>query len=121
MSLYVDMIATMASDGLCDKVELLHMYLTSEKNLEPEADGFCALLRTFMSFNLTRLVMECYELMKSLDCEPDRPTFRILISGFESIGELDASALLRRDALKYYGSLEFLEEEDEEKVAVIQN
>ncbi|KAF2314603.1 hypothetical protein GH714_027886 [Hevea brasiliensis] len=61
------------------------------------------------------LSMECYDFMKALGYEPDRPTFRMLINGLESIGESGASTILRQDAQNYYGeSLDFLEEDEDE-------
>ncbi|KAJ8766983.1 hypothetical protein K2173_012492 [Erythroxylum novogranatense] len=120
VSLYVDMLTVLARNGLLEQVELLHMYLRAERNLEPETEGFNALLRTLMSLKLTNLVIDCYNLAKTLGCEPDRPTFRILINGLEeAIGNSGASAVMKQDAQRYYGdSLDFLEEEEEEEESV---
>ncbi|KAK3031629.1 hypothetical protein RJ639_037377 [Escallonia herrerae] len=65
-------------------------------NLEPDIKGFNALLDTSMSFKMTGLAIECFYLMKSVGCEPDRLTFRILIKGLESDGETSLSATLSR-------------------------
>uniref|UniRef100_A0A2P2JGA3 Uncharacterized protein MANES_15G113700 n=1 Tax=Rhizophora mucronata TaxID=61149 RepID=A0A2P2JGA3_RHIMU len=116
VSLYVDMATVLVSNGFLEQVELLMTYLKAERNLEPETEGFCSLLRTLMSFNLTDpgIVMECYDVIKALGCEPDRPTFKVLINGLELAGQSGASAIMRKDAQKYYGeSLGFLHEEDE--------
>lgn len=112
--LYTDMISVLASNGLFKEVELIYSYLKTENSLDPDIVGFNALLNALISFKLTHLVMDCYGLMKAVDCEPDRSSFRILINGLESIGETGLSGLLRQDAQKIYGeSLEFLEEEEE--------
>lgn len=108
--LYADMIHVMGSNGFVEQVELVHFYLKNETNLKPEVEGFNALLRTLVGLGFTELATECYFLMKQVGCEPDRPTFRILVNGLESMGELGASAMVRLDAQKYYGdSLDFLE------------
>ncbi|KAH1098740.1 hypothetical protein J1N35_015661 [Gossypium stocksii] len=112
--LYTDMISVLASNGLFKEVELIYSYLKTENSLDPDIVGFNALLNALISFKLTHLVMDCYGLMKAVDCEPDRSSFRILINGLESIGETGLSGVLRQDAQKIYGeSLEFLEEEEE--------
>ncbi|KAK2992086.1 hypothetical protein RJ640_023469 [Escallonia rubra] len=114
VSLYADIISVLGSNGLFEQVQLLFMDLKSESSLEPDIKGFNALLDTLMSFKLTGLAIECFYLMKSVGCEPDRLTFRILIKGLESDGETSLSATLRQEAQRYYGqSLEFLEEEEE--------
>ncbi|KAJ9153274.1 hypothetical protein P3X46_026730 [Hevea brasiliensis] len=115
LSLYNDMIQVMASNGYLKQVEVLCIYLKTESNLLGETEGFSALMTTLINFKLTRLSMECYDFMKALGYEPDRPTFRMLINGLESIGESGASTILRQDAQNYYGeSLDFLEEDEDE-------
>ncbi|CAL8177680.1 unnamed protein product [Prunus armeniaca] len=117
VSLYADMIKVMASNELFEQVELLCLCLKKETNLHPELEAFNALLTTLISFNIPKLAMECYYLMKEVGCEPDRSSFRILINGLESMGETGLSGILRQDAQKYYGeSLEFLEENEETAV-----
>ncbi|PQQ20859.1 pentatricopeptide repeat-containing protein [Prunus yedoensis var. nudiflora] len=114
VSLYADMIKVMASNELFEQVELLCLCLKKETNLQPELEAFNALLTTLISFNIPKLAMECYYLMKEVGCEPDRSSFRILINGLESMGETGFSGILRQDAQQYYGeSLEFLEENEE--------
>ncbi|GFP99858.1 hypothetical protein PHJA_002129900 [Phtheirospermum japonicum] len=57
--------------------------------------------------------MECFYLMKSLSCDPDRMSFKILIDGLKSNGESDLLAVIQQDAEKYYGNFaDFLEEEE---------
>lgn len=108
------MIEVFARNGLFEQVTLLYSYLQTDRNLEPEIEGFNTLLRTLMNFKLKKLAIECYCFMKELGCEPDRPTFRILINGLESMGEAASSASIRQDAKGYYGeSLDFLQEEEE--------
>eukprot|EP00262_Sarcandra_glabra_P009019 TRINITY_DN22994_c0_g1_i1.p1 TRINITY_DN22994_c0_g1~~TRINITY_DN22994_c0_g1_i1.p1 ORF type:complete len:240 (-),score=42.17 TRINITY_DN22994_c0_g1_i1:77-796(-) len=112
VSVYADMIAVLASNGLFEKVELLFSYMKME-SLDADTAGFNGLLRTLMEFNITQTSMECFYLMKEVGCEPDESTFRILINGFESKGEDGLSAIVRQEAEKYFGgSLEFLEEEE---------
>ncbi|KAL5858649.1 hypothetical protein ACOSQ3_006107 [Xanthoceras sorbifolium] len=117
VSLYADMIQVFAENELFEHVELVYLYLKSENCLEPEIEGFNSLLRSLVSFNLIGLVMDCYDLMKSVGCDPDRSSFRILVNGLEAVGEEGFSAIIRQDAVKYYGDLEFLEEEEEETTA----
>lgn len=117
VSLYAEIIQVFASNGLFEHVELLYLYMKRENFLEPEIEEFNALLKNLVNFRLTGLVIDCYNLMKAVGCEPNRPSFRILINGLEAIGEVDSSAIIRQDALKYYGDLEFLEEEEEEEIA----
>ena len=50
-------------------------------------DGFNALLRALVSYNLGELVIESYYLMKEVGWEPDKTSFRIVIKGLESSGE----------------------------------
>ncbi|KAK3193418.1 hypothetical protein Dsin_024728 [Dipteronia sinensis] len=122
VSLYADMIQVFAESELFEHVEFVYMYLKSENCLEPEIVGFNALFRSLMSFNLTGLVMDCYDLMKSVDCEPNRTTFRILINGLDGNAEEEGfSAILKQDALKIYRDLEFLKEEEEEEIIITKN
>lgn len=116
MKLYADMIAVFACNGLFKETELLYSYLKSESSLDPDIMGFNALFNALINNKFTHLVMDSYDLMKAVRCEPDRSSFRILINGLESIGETEFSAIFRRDAQQYYGeSLDFLEEEEEVK------
>ncbi|XXG57473.1 hypothetical protein AAC387_Pa03g4615 [Persea americana] len=122
VSVYADMVAVVASNGLFEKVHLLFSYLRAEilnadADADVEAEGFNVLLTTLMEFGIYEVVMECFQLMKEVGCEPDNSTFRILINGFESKGEMDLSAIVRQEAEKYFGeSLEFLLEKEEEAV-----
>lgn len=108
------MIKVLGSNGLFEHVELLHSYLKTEAGgLGLEIEGFNAVLRALVSFNLTKLAMECYYLMKQVGCDPDKSSFKILITALESNGETGESAIIRQDAQMYYGEdLEFLEEEE---------
>lgn len=118
LSLYNDMIQVMASNGYLKEVEFLCTCLKTESNLLGETEGFSALMTTLINSNLPRLAMECYDFMKAIGYEPDRPTFRILINGLESLGESGASTILRQDAQRYYGeSLDFLVEDEDEMIA----
>ncbi|CAN6688324.1 unnamed protein product [Malus baccata var. baccata] len=118
VSLYSDMIRVTASNGLFEQVELLFLCLKKETNLQPEIEAFNALMTTLISFNLPKLAIECYYLMKEVGCEPDRSSFRILVNGLESMGETGRSGIVRQDAQQIYGeSLEFLEENEEMAVS----
>lgn len=112
------MIKVMVSNELFEQVELLCLCLKKETNLQPDIEGFNALLTTSISFNLPKLSMECYYLMKGVGCEPDRSSFRVLIKGLESMGETGPLGIVRQDAQHLYGeSLEFLEENEEMAVS----
>ncbi|GFS37668.1 vacuolar protein sorting-associated 9A-like protein [Actinidia rufa] len=114
VSLYAEIISVLGSNGLYERVVLLYSELEMETGLEPDTEGFNALLENLMSFNMTRLAMECFYWMKSIGCEPDKSSFRILIKGLESKGEVGLSAIVRQETEKYYGkALEFLEEKEE--------
>lgn len=118
VSLYADMIKVMVSNELFEQAELLCLCLKKETNLQPDIEGFNALLTTSISFNLPKLSMECYYLMKGVGCEPDRSSFRVLIKGLESMGETGPLGIVRQDAQHLYGeSLEFLEENEEMAVS----
>lgn len=110
--MYAEMIQVFAENGLYDQVEYIYLSLKREDCLEPDIEGFNAVLKSLVSFKLIGLVMDCCNLMKAIGCEPDRSSFRILINGLEAIGETAASGIIRQDALKYYGDLDFLEEEE---------
>ncbi|KAK9287096.1 hypothetical protein L1049_015507 [Liquidambar formosana] len=111
--LYADMITVLASNGLFEQVELLFSNLKSECSVDPDIEGFNALLRTLVSTNINGLAMDCFYLMKASGCEPDKSSFKIVINGLESKGETGLSAVVRQEAQKYYGeSLEFLKEEE---------
>lgn len=108
----------MASNGLFEQVQIIHSYLKVETDLAPEIDGFNALLRALVSYNLGELAMESYYLMKKVGCEPDKTSFRIVIKGLESTVEAVDLRIVKQDAQKIYGDLlEFLEEEDEAAIA----
>lgn len=97
-----------------DELELVFRKLEDEVSLEPDIVGFNAVLESLLSFGIIGLTMDCFCLMKSKGCEPDRPTFKILISGLELKGETSLSVTVRKEAEKIYGSsLEFLEENED--------
>lgn len=112
-SLYAEIISALGRQGLYETIELFFAEMKMESRLEPDIKGFNVLMHNLICFNATGLAMECFSLMKSLGCEPDRSTYRILINGLESKGEPGLSATLRQEAEKFYGnSLEFLNEEE---------
>lgn len=109
--LYADMIAVMAGNSLLEEVNRLYAAMKSEKGLTAEIESFDTLLVILLNHKLFELVMDCYGFMQSIGYEPDRYSFRILVQGLESNGEMGLSAIVRQDALEYYGeSLEFTEE-----------
>ncbi|KAH9694303.1 hypothetical protein KPL71_022377 [Citrus sinensis] len=117
VSLYADMIQVFGTNGLFQHVEILYFYLKTENSLEPEIQGFNALLKCLVGFKLRDLVVDCYELMKTVGCEPDRSSYRTVINGLEAMEEVAFSGIIRQDAFKYYGDLEFLEEDEEDIAA----
>ncbi|KAK6159857.1 hypothetical protein DH2020_003238 [Rehmannia glutinosa] len=111
--LYAEMVSVLGSNGLLEKVELLIMELKTENTVNPDLVGFNALLESLMNLNLTGLAMECYYLMKSLSCDPDRLSFKILIDGLKSNRELNHLDVIQRDFEKFYGQFaDFLEKEE---------
>lgn len=101
-----------ASKGLRSEVGKACSYLKREQ-LEPDTDGFNLLLKALLDAEFTQLTMDCFRLMKLWDSEPDRITYRTLIKGLESLGEMDLSAEIRLEAENDYGDhLDFLDEED---------
>ncbi|KAG8371421.1 hypothetical protein BUALT_Bualt13G0085900 [Buddleja alternifolia] len=100
--LYAEMVTVLGSNGMLEKVELLIMELKAEDKLNPDIEGFNALLESLMNLNLTGLAMECFYLMKSLSCDTDRLSFKILINGLKSNGEMDLLAVIEQDSLNYY-------------------
>lgn len=109
---YVDLITVFASKGLRSEVGKACSYLKREQ-LEPDTDGFNLLLKALLDAEFTQLTMDCFRLMKLWDSEPDRITYRTLIKGLESLGEMDLSAEIRLEAENDYGDhLDFLDEED---------
>ncbi|XP_060176275.1 protein THYLAKOID ASSEMBLY 8, chloroplastic-like [Lycium barbarum] len=115
LKLYAEMVSCLGSNGLLEDINCLIMGLKMESSLEPDAEGFYALLESLMKFNLSRLALEVFYLMKLRGCDPDKLTFKLLINGLESNEETDLSAFVRQEAEKYYGqSLDFLDETEEE-------
>lgn len=106
--MYAEMVTVLGSNGLLEKVELLIMELKAERNLNPDLGGFNSLLQSLMNLKLTGLAMECFYLMKSVACDPDRTSFKILIDGLESNGEMNLLGVVQQDAQKYY--VNFFEE-----------
>ncbi|XP_071685858.1 protein THYLAKOID ASSEMBLY 8, chloroplastic-like [Rutidosis leptorrhynchoides] len=114
VTLYAEMILVLARNGLYDEVDTIYLEMKGEKGrLQAKTEGFNVLLETLMSYNFIKLVMDCFELMKEVGCEPDRSTFKLLVSHLESKGETSLSESVRREAQKYYGdSIEFVDEQE---------
>lgn len=112
--LYAELISVLGSNEMFDKLEQVFRKLENEISLEPDTVGFNAVLESLLSFGIIGLTMDCFYLMKSKGCEPDRSTFKILITGLELKGETSLSVTVRKEAEKIYGSsLEFLEENED--------
>ncbi|KAL1196307.1 Protein THYLAKOID ASSEMBLY 8-like [Cardamine amara subsp. amara] len=115
--LYADMITVMGDNSLIEELNYLYSAMKSETGLMADIEGFNTLLTTLLNHKLFELVMDCYAYMQSIGYEPDRSSFRILVQGLESNGEMGLSAIVRQDAHEYYGeSLEFIEEDEERLV-----
>ncbi|OAY63262.1 pentatricopeptide repeat-containing protein At2g36240-like [Ananas comosus] len=113
LSLYTDMTNVLASSGLNEKVELMCSYLKAE-SLEADTEGFNSLLKVLLEFGFTHLAVDCFRLMKLWESDPDETTYRVLINGLESKGEMDLYSSLRLEAENYFGGpLEFLGEKEE--------
>ncbi|CAF1788521.1 BnaC09g47180D [Brassica napus] len=109
--LYADMISVMADNNLLDEVSYLYAAMKSEKGLVADTESFNTLLVMLLNHKLFELVMDCYAFMQSIGYEPDRTSFRVLVQGLESNGEMSLSGIVRQDAHEYYGeSLEFSDE-----------
>lgn len=101
--LYAEMVAALGSNGLLQQVQELIRELKAETALTPDLQGFNALMESLMSLNLTGLAVECYHLMRSVACDPDKLSFKILIDGLRSNGEMELSTVIEQDAQSYYG------------------
>lgn len=114
VSIYADTTVVLVGNDLFEKVRLLFSYLRM-KNLDLDIEGFNALLRTSMEFDISEVAMECFQLMEVAECKLGESTFRILINGFGSKAEMDLLAIVKQEAEKYFcESLEFLLVEKEE-------
>ncbi|EYU44046.1 hypothetical protein ABFS82_02G090500 [Erythranthe guttata] len=109
--LIAEMVTVLGSNGLLQEAELVIAQLKAESCLlNPDLEGFNALLQSLMNLNLTGLAIECFYLMKSVSCDPDRLSFKILIDGLEANKEIDILAVIQQDAHRYYGQYaDFLE------------
>uniref|UniRef100_A0A1D1Y6F0 Pentatricopeptide repeat-containing protein At2g35130 n=1 Tax=Anthurium amnicola TaxID=1678845 RepID=A0A1D1Y6F0_9ARAE len=107
------MITVLARNGLLKQIELVCSFLKME-SWGPDTEGFNSLLRTLLHLGFIHTTMDCFRLMKLWESDPDESTFRILINGLESKGEMYISVTVREEAQKLFGtSLHFLEEDEE--------
>ncbi|KAM0030672.1 putative tetratricopeptide-like helical domain superfamily, protein THYLAKOID ASSEMBLY 8 [Helianthus debilis subsp. tardiflorus] len=115
VSLYGEIISALARNGLHDNINIIVHEMKAEKGrLEAKTEGFNLLLESLMSYNLIEAALDCFELMKSVDCEPDRSTFKLLVAQLDSKGETGLSESIRKEAFRYYGdSIEFVNEQEE--------
>lgn len=112
--IYAEMVAVLGSNGLLEQVQQLIIELKkAETTVTPDLKGFNALLESLMSLNLTGLAVECYYLMKSVSCDPDKQSFKLLIDGLTSNGEMELAAAIQEDAKKHYGPFWDLLEDEE--------
>ncbi|KAF0913075.1 hypothetical protein E2562_020228 [Oryza meyeriana var. granulata] len=109
--LYVDIVTVLANKGLRSEVDKVCSHLKREQ-LEPDTEGFNLLLKAFLDAEFTQLTMDCFRLMKLWDSDPDRITYKTLIKGLESLGEMDLSADIKLEAQNDYGDLDFLDDEE---------
>ncbi|MFS7925001.1 putative tetratricopeptide-like helical domain superfamily [Helianthus anomalus] len=114
VSLYGEIISTLARNGLHDNINIIVHEMKAEKGrLEAKTEGFNLLLESLMSYNLIEAAMDCFELMKEVGCEPDRSTFKLLVAQLDSKGETGLSESIRKEASRYYGdSIEFVNEQE---------
>ncbi|KAM0019401.1 putative tetratricopeptide-like helical domain superfamily, protein THYLAKOID ASSEMBLY 8 [Helianthus debilis subsp. tardiflorus] len=115
VSLYGEIISALARKGLHDNINIIVHEMKAEKGrLEAKTEGFNLLLESLMSYNLIEAALDCFELMKEVDCEPDRSTFKLLVAQLDSKGETGLSESIRKEAFRYYGdSIEFVNEQEE--------
>ncbi|KAJ0803341.1 putative tetratricopeptide-like helical domain superfamily, protein THYLAKOID ASSEMBLY 8 [Helianthus annuus] len=115
VSLYGEIISALARKGLHDNINMIVHEMKAEKGrLEAKTEGFNLLLESLMSYNLIEAALDCFELMKEVDCEPDRSTFKLLVAQLDSKGESGLSESIRKEAFRYYGdSIEFVNEQEE--------
>ncbi|PIA25012.1 hypothetical protein AQUCO_13300007v1 [Aquilegia coerulea] len=115
--LYSDMIQMLVSNNLLEKVDLIVFYLKIEMlrlDADINTERFNVLLQRLMDYGFTTHAMECFQLMKKVECDLNEETFRILVIGLESKGEMDLSSMVRQEAQKYMGwPLDCLEEKEE--------
>ncbi|CAA0829698.1 Vacuolar sorting protein 9 (VPS9) domain [Striga hermonthica] len=113
--LYAELVTVLGRNGFLENVGLVIRALKGEDNINAaDLEGFNALLESLMDLNLTGLAMECFYLMKSFSCDPDRRSFKILIDGLKLNGESSLLDVVHKDAKKCYGNfVDFLEEETE--------
>ncbi|KAL1554538.1 protein THYLAKOID ASSEMBLY 8, chloroplastic-like [Salvia divinorum] len=117
LSLYAEMVTALGSNGMLEEVHELILELKAEITVSPDLQGFNTLMESLMSLNLTRLAVECYYLMKSVSCDPDKLSFNILIDGLTSNGEMELAEVIQKDAKKYYGPFWDLSEEEEAEMS----
>ncbi|XP_076959990.1 protein THYLAKOID ASSEMBLY 8, chloroplastic-like [Bidens hawaiensis] len=115
VSLYGEIISVLAKNELYDKVDIIVHDMKAEKSrLEAKTEGFNLLLESLMSYNLTEVAMDCFELMKEVNCEPDRSTFKLLVEQLESKGESGLLEMIKKEAYKSYGdTITFVNEPEE--------
>lgn len=115
VSLYGEIISVLAKNELYDKVDLIVHDMKAEKErLEAKTEGFNLLLESLMSYNLIEVAMDCFELMKEVNCEPDRSTFKLLVGQLESKGETELLEMIKKEAYKCYGdTIVFVNEPEE--------
>lgn len=96
LSLYASMITTLKRNNLIEEIKPLFAELEKE-GFQPDTKAFTHLLTTFLRVGLPQNAMETYDLMKQLGCKIDEYTFKVLINGLQSLGELDLSVAVSKE------------------------
>ncbi|KAJ3672108.1 hypothetical protein LUZ60_006829 [Juncus effusus] len=117
LSMYTDLITVLARHNLQKELEQVCAYLKTEYYLETDIERFNLILGALLEFGFVHLTMDLYRLMKLWECEPDKFTYRILINGLELRGETDILQSVRFEAERRFGSLDFLEEKEEDSAS----
>jgi len=82
-----------------------------KEGLQPDTKAFTQLLTTFLRVGLPQNAMETYYLMKQSGCKMDEYTFKVLINGLQSLGELDLAVAISREYKQFLdGYMGFLKD-----------
>lgn len=108
--LYAAMIRTLKRSNLIEKIKPLFAELEKECLL-PDTRAFTHLLSTFLRVGLPQNAIETYYLMKQSGCKMEEYTFKVLINGLQSLGELDLAVAISKEYNQFLdGYMGFLED-----------
>ncbi|KAG1337993.1 protein THYLAKOID ASSEMBLY 8, chloroplastic [Cocos nucifera] len=101
-SLYAEMVATMARNGMREEISLLVSDLLAERE---KGDGFSAddiralarVVKALIGAGSGKVVKNMYREMKRRNCVPNEFLFKDLIRGLRGLGEGDAADEVERD------------------------